>query len=358
PPFVEEIPEEEHDFCMSKVVNSILSAKRIVVVCGAGISVEAGIPDFRSSEGLFHTLKRDSLSSGKDLFDASVFNSEETVMMFCQMIDELTRLSRTAAPTAFHRLLRTLDEQGRLLRVYTQNIDAIEQRTGMTYGVPAESDRKSKARAPPSCDPTRQLTCPAETPRCIPLHGTLQSMYCPICNHLCPLDDYLPLFPGGLPDCPDCAAGEEARQREGKRPRVTGRLRPGIVLYNEEHREGEDVGGVVHKDLVGTSKNRGRDAADLLLVVGTSLKVPGTKRIVREFAKAVGSRRSASEKPASTSSQCGTSSCILPGFCGSRSVDLQKPLKSIYLNLDFPVPSREWRDVFDVWIQDDAQNFA
>lgn len=45
---------------------------------GAGISVQAGIPDFRSPEGLFQTLKRDnpreSLTSGKDLFDASVFN--------------------------------------------------------------------------------------------------------------------------------------------------------------------------------------------------------------------------------------------------------------------------------------------
>lgn len=50
------------------------------MVCstGAGISVQAGIPDFRSSEGLFQTLKRDNpkeaLASGKDLFDASVFN--------------------------------------------------------------------------------------------------------------------------------------------------------------------------------------------------------------------------------------------------------------------------------------------
>lgn len=45
---------------------------------GAGISVKAGIPDFRSSDGLFQSLKRDNpkdgLSSGKDLFDASVFN--------------------------------------------------------------------------------------------------------------------------------------------------------------------------------------------------------------------------------------------------------------------------------------------
>lgn len=57
---------------------SALSDIHFFVRClqGAGISVQAGIPDFRSSEGLFQTLKRDNptLSSGKDLFDASVFN--------------------------------------------------------------------------------------------------------------------------------------------------------------------------------------------------------------------------------------------------------------------------------------------
>lgn len=48
----------------------------VSAVLGAGISVQAGIPDFRSETGLFQTLKKDhsSLSSGKDLFDASVFN--------------------------------------------------------------------------------------------------------------------------------------------------------------------------------------------------------------------------------------------------------------------------------------------
>lgn len=45
---------------------------------GAGISVQSGIPDFRSAHGLFQTIKRENpkenISSGKDLFDANVFN--------------------------------------------------------------------------------------------------------------------------------------------------------------------------------------------------------------------------------------------------------------------------------------------
>lgn len=73
-----------HMRCVSPWLDShpiffvLLTAHSCTPRTGAGISVRAGIPDFRSSEGLFQTLKRDNpreaLSSGKDLFDASVFN--------------------------------------------------------------------------------------------------------------------------------------------------------------------------------------------------------------------------------------------------------------------------------------------
>jgi hypothetical protein len=140
---------------------------------------------------------------------------------------------------------------------------------------------------------------------------------------------------------------ESARQVAGKRARGMGKLRPSVVLYNEAHKDGEGVGEVTRKDLIGASKGKGRAGADLLLVVGTSLKVPGTKRIVREFAKAVHSRRIASSKEGSPV----PSPSKPPG-------DDDPPIKTIYLNLDFPVPTREWEGVFDAWVQGDAQQFA
>ena len=50
--------------------------------------MKAGIPDFRSSEGLFQTLKKDNptLSSGRDLFDASVFNVSAAEVYTCSSL--------------------------------------------------------------------------------------------------------------------------------------------------------------------------------------------------------------------------------------------------------------------------------
>lgn len=306
-----------------------------------------------------------------------ISQSEQKTSLFCQMIAQLSDLSNAAQPTPFHHALRELDERGRLLRVYTQNIDAIEQKSGLSFGVPEFEGRRGKPRFKGKCkaqeepnddnqpiaSSSRLPSPPEETPRCIPLHGTLQSMHCQICNKSFPLQDYLPsLVSGQPPPCPECTGMEETRQLVGKRPRGIGRLRPSVVLYNEAHKDGEGVGDVVQKDLIGSSKGKGKGGADLLLVVGTSLKVPGTKRMVREFAKAVWSRGSSSKDESSTPGASGSGSGPItpapsPGRTSTADDEIPSP-KAIYLNLDFPVPTREWDGVFDAWIQGDAQAFA
>ena len=284
--------------------------------------------------------------------------AEDTTALFFQMIAQLAEMTESAQPTPFHHLLRALDDRGKLLRVYTQNIDSLESKSGLTFGVPEtggpRGKPKSKAGHSAQDLPGRLPSPPPEIPRCIPLHGTLGTMHCVSCTHVFPLRDHLQHLSSGVPPyCPECTTLEKVRQMSGKRSRGVGKLRPSVVLYNEDHKDGEHVGEVVRKDLTGSSPR-----ADLLLVVGTSLRVPGTKRIVREFSKAVRLRATkantnSNNVPADGDLQAPTSSPRR-----SSTTNDEGPITSVYLNLDFPVPTREWEGVFDVWLKGDAQNFA
>lgn len=302
------------------------------------------------------------------------------------MIARLSQLSEAAEPTTFHRFLRVLDDRCSLLRVYTQNIDALEEKSGLTFGVPdlnykRTKPRSSKRKAPspgplpvealsgvmPQPDehlPIRLLSSPMEIPKCIPLHGTLQLMHCVTCTRSYPLRDYIESLVSGTPPlCPQCTTLEETRQLIGKRSRGVGKLRPSVVLYNEDHKDGEQVGNIVRKDLMKSSKGKGLAGADLLLVVGTSLRVPGTKHIVREFSKAVRARHAVMNAPPDALADEPTASAHslgapTPSPCRSPEKDEEPPVRTIYLNLDFAVPAREWEGVFDVWVQGDAQVFA
>lgn len=63
------------------------------------------------------------------------------------------------------------------------------------------------------------------------------------------------------------------------RPTAIGTLRPAIVLYDEPHPLGEDISDLQMYDM--------RRGPDVLLIMGTSLKVHGLKRLVKDFAKVV-----------------------------------------------------------------------
>lgn len=72
---------------------------------------------------------------------------------------------------------------------------------------------------------------------------------------------------------------EQNRQRQQQRSIRVGTLRPDIVLYGEEHRFGEEICGLQNDDV--------RARPDMLIVMGTSLEVPGVKAMVKSFATAV-----------------------------------------------------------------------
>ncbi|OMH85526.1 NAD-dependent histone deacetylase HST3 [Zancudomyces culisetae] len=127
---------------------SIEAAKRCIVITGAGISVSSGIPDFRSPDGLFEQLKRKypkEVAKGQDLFDASLFRSPRKTQLFYNFMGELKQTVKRAECTPTHTFIKKLDQEGRLLRCYTQNIDNLEKLAGLqTSFCLNESKRKRR----------------------------------------------------------------------------------------------------------------------------------------------------------------------------------------------------------------------
>lgn len=103
--------------------------RNVVVLAGAGISTSAGIPDFRSSEsGLYSNLERYDLPYPEAIFEISYFLSNP--QPFFHLAKEL--YPGNFSPTVTHYFLRLLDEKGKLLRVFTQNIDTLERLAGLS----------------------------------------------------------------------------------------------------------------------------------------------------------------------------------------------------------------------------------
>ena len=97
--------------------------KRIVVLVGAGISVAAGIPDFRSpGTGLYYNLQKYNLPWPEAIFDIDYF--QENPKPFYTLSKELYPGNFT--PTKTHFFIKLLSDNGLLQRCYTQNIDTLE----------------------------------------------------------------------------------------------------------------------------------------------------------------------------------------------------------------------------------------
>ncbi len=102
----------------------IRRSSSMVALTGAGISTEAGIPDFRGPGGLYETGKYDP----ELVFSIAHFQSHP--LLFYQFTREFMETARTIRPTFTHRFLAALEGKGYLRGVITQNIDTLHQQAG------------------------------------------------------------------------------------------------------------------------------------------------------------------------------------------------------------------------------------
>jgi len=102
--------------------------KKVVVMCGAGISTSAGIPDFRTpGTGLYDNLQRFNLPRAESIFEMNFFRHNPAA--FYELAREMW--PGNFSPTPAHYFLRLLHDKGILLRCYSQNIDSLERHAGL-----------------------------------------------------------------------------------------------------------------------------------------------------------------------------------------------------------------------------------
>ena len=111
---------------LTRLSEMIGRARRMAFLGGAGLSTESGIPDFRSSNGVFAALKaygrppEELLSHGFFLRHTDVFFDYYRKFL----------IRPDAKPNPAHYALARLEQQGKLTAVITQNIDELHQRAG------------------------------------------------------------------------------------------------------------------------------------------------------------------------------------------------------------------------------------
>jgi NAD-dependent deacetylase sirtuin 2 len=116
---------------IAEKIKALEGREGVVVMAGAGISVSAGIPDFRTpGTGLYDNLKKYNLPTPTSIFDIRYFR--EKPRAFCTLAKEM--YPGNFRPTPTHFFIKLLEQRGLLRRCFTQNIDTLERVAGISPG--------------------------------------------------------------------------------------------------------------------------------------------------------------------------------------------------------------------------------
>ncbi|KAI5304951.1 NAD-dependent histone deacetylase sir2 [Ascosphaera pollenicola] len=260
-----------HYNSVDDAVNLLKTSKNIVVLTGAGISTSLGIPDFRSKNtGLYSRLEHLGLNDPQEVFDIQVFREDPTI--FYSVAGSILPSGNKCTPT--HAFIRLLQDKGKLLTNYTQNIDNLEGVAGIL--------------------PEKLIQC----------HGSFATASCILCGYQVPGEAiHAEIRNKVVPQCPSCLSGKQiagikrkrtSSSKQQKKPRRKREyddsdeeedcsipkgcwMKPDITFFGED----------LHDKFEHRLENHDCDIVDLVIVIGTSLKVAPVKNMIGIFPKNV-----------------------------------------------------------------------
>ena len=236
--------------------------KNIMIITGAGISTSLGIPDFRSKNtGFYSKLLEMGYQEPEQVFDIHNFDEDPTT--FYKLAGHIVPDLKKWTPT--HEFIRLLQDKNKLLTNYTQNIDNVESHAGI---------RKEKL---------------------IQCHGSWATATCRKCKHNVPGNEIFDNVRAQIPaECKRCAEAIATTKRGMKRKRSSngnkkkrmpggddsdsdgaydipqpGIMKPDITFFGE----------ALPSDFFHRLRDEDRDKVDLVIVMGTSMKVEPVSEI-------------------------------------------------------------------------------
>ena len=223
-------PDDTVDVAIDAAIDAarrlVAASSRIVVLTGAGISTDSGIPDFRGPNGLWtRSPDAEKLSS----IDHYLADPEIRRRAWLGRLDHP---AWTSDPNDGHAAIVRLDDLGRLHLLITQNVDGLHHESGL--------------------DPDR----------IVEIHGSIREVECLSCGFRGPMQETLDRVRSGEADPPCLMCGD-------------GILKSATISFGQ---------GLVAADL-----DRAFDAArrcDLLVAVGTNLSVFPIANVVPLAARA------------------------------------------------------------------------
>ena len=146
------------------------AAERVVVLTGAGISTESGIPDFRGPRGVW---TRNPAAEKQSTIHNYLADPEVRRAAWRARVDSP---AWSAQPNVGHRALVALERRGKLHALVTQNIDELHQRAGSSAG------------------------------KVVEVHGSMRRVMCWQCGRRAPMEEALARVRAGEADpaCPQC----------------------------------------------------------------------------------------------------------------------------------------------------------